>query len=265
MDLSRLGFATAALPAGVPARRCPVNAMGLLPACRVAWEQGAHLAALWASDERDRERGYTLNVVVQDGDGLVMFEHTLPTESTRPTPTSRSCSPPRTGCSGRRSISSASRRKPMTSGPGSGRRAGPSTAIRSVATSRRSSKWQAGQEEYAFVRVEGDGVHEIPVGPVHAGIIEPGHFRFQIVGEKVLRLEERLGYVHKGIEKQLAFGLLDLALQARRLLLEARDLGGDVDLDVEHQAGVAHDLDGGVGVGQRVHDLASARRARNFR
>jgi Ni,Fe-hydrogenase III large subunit/Ni,Fe-hydrogenase III component G len=59
-----------------------------------------------------------------------------------------------------------------------------------------------GAGDYAFVRVEGDGVHEIPVGPVHAGIIEPGHFRFSIVGEKVLRLEERLGYVHKGIERR---------------------------------------------------------------
>ena len=39
-------------------------------------------------------------------------------------------------------------------------------------------------------------------GPVHAGIIEPGHFRFSVVGEKVLRLEERLGYVHKGIERR---------------------------------------------------------------
>ena len=65
-----------------------------------------------------------------------------------------------------------------------------------------SPKWEPGQEDYPFVRVAGDGVHEIPVGPVHAGIIEPGHFRFQIVGEKVLRLEERLGYVHKGIEKR---------------------------------------------------------------
>jgi Ni,Fe-hydrogenase III large subunit len=56
--------------------------------------------------------------------------------------------------------------------------------------------------DYDFVAVEGDGVHEIPVGPVHAGIIEPGHFRFSVVGEKVLRLEERLGYVHKGIERR---------------------------------------------------------------
>jgi len=57
-------------------------------------------------------------------------------------------------------------------------------------------------DDYAFVPVQGDGVHEIPVGPVHAGIIEPGHFRFSVVGEKVLRLEERLGYVHKGIERR---------------------------------------------------------------
>ena len=56
--------------------------------------------------------------------------------------------------------------------------------------------------DYPFVRVEGDGVHEIAVGPVHAGIIEPGHFRFSVVGEKVLRLEERLGYTHKGIERR---------------------------------------------------------------
>jgi Ni,Fe-hydrogenase III large subunit/Ni,Fe-hydrogenase III component G len=55
--------------------------------------------------------------------------------------------------------------------------------------------------DYRFTSVEGEGVHEIPVGPVHAGIIEPGHFRFSVVGEKVLRLEERLGYKHKGIEK----------------------------------------------------------------
>lgn len=57
--------------------------------------------------------------------------------------------------------------------------------------------------DYPFVTVTGDGVHEIAVGPVHAGIIEPGHFRFSVVGEKVLRLEERLGYTHKGVERLL--------------------------------------------------------------
>jgi Ni,Fe-hydrogenase III large subunit len=62
--------------------------------------------------------------------------------------------------------------------------------------------WLKGGSEYDFVRVEGEGVHEIAVGPVHAGTIEPGHFRFSVVGEKVLRLEEHLGYVHKGIERR---------------------------------------------------------------
>ena len=64
------------------------------------------------------------------------------------------------------------------------------------------TQFAAVSEPYRFVQVEGDGVHEIPVGPVHAGTIEPGHFRFSVVGEKVLRLEERLGYKHKGIEKR---------------------------------------------------------------
>jgi Ni,Fe-hydrogenase III large subunit len=56
-------------------------------------------------------------------------------------------------------------------------------------------------DNYRFLFAHGSGVYEIPVGPVHAGIIEPGHFRFQAVGEMVLNLEERLGYVHKGVEK----------------------------------------------------------------
>ncbi|MBM3597041.1 MAG: hydrogenase expression protein HypE [Alphaproteobacteria bacterium] len=55
--------------------------------------------------------------------------------------------------------------------------------------------------DYPFLPVDGDGLHQIPVGPVHAGIIEPGHFRFHANGETVVRLEERLGYVHKGVEK----------------------------------------------------------------
>ena len=54
---------------------------------------------------------------------------------------------------------------------------------------------------FPFVTVEGTGVYEIPVGPVHAGLIEPGHFRFSVVGETVLRLKARLWFVHRGLEK----------------------------------------------------------------
>ena len=53
---------------------------------------------------------------------------------------------------------------------------------------------------YAFLSAEGESLHQIAVGPVHAGIIEPGHFRFNVNGEAIVRLETRLGYTHKGIE-----------------------------------------------------------------
>ncbi len=56
-------------------------------------------------------------------------------------------------------------------------------------------------ETYTFQKVEGEGIYEIPVGPVHAGIIEPGHFRFSVAGEEIMLLEPKLGYKHKGIEK----------------------------------------------------------------
>jgi len=65
-----------------------------------------------------------------------------------------------------------------------------------------SKRLTRGSGEYRWIRAEGEGVYEIPVGPVHAGIIEPGHFRFQAMGEDVLNLEAKLGYVHKGIEKR---------------------------------------------------------------
>jgi len=62
----------------------------------------------------------------------------------------------------------------------------------------------AGGSAYEFLPTEGESLHQIPVGPVHAGIIEPGHFRFTASGETVVRLEQRLGYAHKGIESLMA-------------------------------------------------------------
>ncbi|MBN2654928.1 MAG: NADH-quinone oxidoreductase subunit C [Nitrospirae bacterium] len=73
-------------------------------------------------------------------------------------------------------------------------------------------QWSEGmvvKEPYKFMRVEGEGIFEIPVGPVHAGIIEPGHFRFSAIGETIFYLDSRFFYTHKGIEKQfekLSFG-----------------------------------------------------------
>jgi len=73
---------------------------------------------------------------------------------------------------------------------------------------------------FLFLPVEGENLHQIPVGPVHAGIIEPGHFRFTANGETVVRLEQRLGYVHKGIE-----GLMSGATLERGAKLAARTSG----------------------------------------
>ncbi len=73
---------------------------------------------------------------------------------------------------------------------------------------------------YRFLPVEGEGLHQIPVGPVHAGTIEPGHFRFTAAGETVVRLEARLGYAHKGI-----IGLLRDAELPRAARLAARVSG----------------------------------------
>ncbi len=64
---------------------------------------------------------------------------------------------------------------------------------------------------YQFLPSEGESLHQIAVGPVHAGIIEPGHFRFTVNGETVVRLEERLGYVHKGIESLMAGASIETA------------------------------------------------------
>ncbi|MCG6206825.1 hydrogenase expression protein HypE [Rhodopseudomonas sp. HC1] len=66
---------------------------------------------------------------------------------------------------------------------------------------------------YRFLPVEGAGTHQVAVGPVHAGIIEPGHFRFTVSGETVVRLEQRLGYVHKGIDGLIAGADLPRAAQ----------------------------------------------------
>jgi Ni,Fe-hydrogenase III large subunit len=75
-----------------------------------------------------------------------------------------------------------------------------------------------------FFRVEGDEVHEVAVGPVHAGVIEPGHFRFQCHGEEVLHLEISLGYQHRGVERALVGG------PDRRTVSYMETLAGDTTI-----------------------------------
>ncbi|MFG1289555.1 hydrogenase large subunit [Xanthobacter versatilis] len=104
-------------------------------------------------------------------------------------------------------------------------------------------------DAYLFLAAEGEGLHQIPVGPVHAGIIEPGHFRFSCYGETVVRLEARLGYVHKGIERLMAGA--DVAQAAR---LAGRQSG---DSTVAYALAFCRAVEAarGVGVPARAHAL----------
>jgi Ni,Fe-hydrogenase III large subunit/Ni,Fe-hydrogenase III component G len=93
---------------------------------------------------------------------------------------------------------------------------------------------------YAFLPVEGESLHQIPVGPVHAGIIEPGHFRFTAGGETVVRLEARLGYVHKGIESLMTGATIERAAQ-----LAARTSG---DSTVAYGIAFAHAVEAALNI-----------------
>ncbi|MCV7092920.1 MULTISPECIES: hydrogenase large subunit [Mycobacterium] len=104
---------------------------------------------------------------------------------------------------------------------------------------------------FPFVTVEGPGVYEIPVGPVHAGLIEPGHFRFSVAGESVLRLKARLWFVHRGLER----------------LFQGRPAGGAVELaervsgDTSVGHALAHSLAVEDGLGIELPDEAHRLRA----
>ncbi len=93
---------------------------------------------------------------------------------------------------------------------------------------------------YEFLPAEGESLHQIPVGPVHAGIIEPGHFRFTASGETVVRLEQRLGYVHKGIDSLMAGATLERAAR-----LAARTSG---DSTVAYGIAFAHAVEAAANV-----------------
>ena len=104
-------------------------------------------------------------------------------------------------------------------------------------------------DPYPFLKAEGSGLHQIPVGPVHAGIIEPGHFRFHAGGEAVVRLEERLGYVHKGVDSLMRGASLE-----RAAVLAARVSG---DSTVAYGVAFARAVEAALGIEPpaRAHSL----------
>jgi len=211
------GIQLTPLAGAVPAWRATVDARLWRAGSESVAHAGGRLAALWAGDERDAAGGFSVRALLVTFEGLVCLELALP---------ERSPEYPDLG-----DVYPSAARMQRAAFDLVGVRA---VTLQGVAPDARGwlrhGAWRdgdfplrrdiplgaalaPGNGRYAFVQVAGDGVHEVPVGPVHAGIIEPGHFRFSIVGERVLRLEERLGYKHKGIEKR--FESLSLQEAAR--------------------------------------------------
>ena len=189
------------LPGAVPVWRgqC-VDAQEWRAACRQARHKGGRLVALWGSDNSDRSEGYAVHAALTVQGGLLVATLRLAGEAFPDIsdifPAANRMQRAIHDLLGLRAEGALDQRKWLRHG------AWPETEFPLRKSFDGGQRHHASADDYPFVRVEGEGVHEIPVGPVHAGTIEPGHFRFSAIGEGVLRLEERLGYTHKGIEKR---------------------------------------------------------------
>jgi Ni,Fe-hydrogenase III large subunit/Ni,Fe-hydrogenase III component G len=220
------------LPNAMPVWHGRVDARQWRMACQQVRDKGGKLVALWASDNSDRGEAFSVHAALTVQSGLLVITLPLDGESFPDVsdilPGSIRMQRAVYDLFGVHAGNAADQRKWLrhAAWPADVFPLRKDTSFQFPVSSfqlyskpgaqlaTRNSQLETGQaDDYPFVRVEGEGVHEIPVGPVHAGTIEPGHFRFSIVGEGVLRLEERLGYKHKGIEKR--FESMTLAEGAR--------------------------------------------------
>jgi len=204
------------LPGALPAWHA--STQDLRAIAEKARTQKARFVALWASDERGRGAGFALHVAFGLRAGLLWLSVPLEREHPRYPgiadlfPAASRMQRAAYDLVGVHAQGGADHRKWLRHG------AWPAGQFPLRKDFEATSSFETAPDHYPFVRVEGEGVHEIPVGPVHAGTIEPGHFRFSIVGETILKLEERLGYTHKGIEKRFeALGAAEGALLAGRV------------------------------------------------
>ena len=186
----------------MPAFHAALEAGELRGLCKQARTRQARLVALWGSDETVRGGGYALHLALAFPAGLLWLSVALARE--QPSyPGIADIYP----CAGRMQRAAHDLVGMLPQGDSDQRKwlrhgAWPGGVFPLRKEFDVAGRCAPADDHYPFVKVEGEGVHEIPVGPVHAGTIEPGHFRFSIVGEKILRLEQRLGYKHKGIEKR---------------------------------------------------------------
>jgi Ni,Fe-hydrogenase III large subunit/Ni,Fe-hydrogenase III component G len=162
---------------------------------------GASLLTMWGTDDRDRDGRFRIHAAYLLPEEVVIVEHPLPDGSVRYP--SLAAQYPIAGRLQRAVADLLGMNADGGDQRGWLRHGGwPETFFPLRRDSVPAERFPVQSVRYPFVSVTGDGVHEIPVGPVHAGTIEPGNFRFSVVGEKVLRLEERLGYTHKGVARR---------------------------------------------------------------
>ena len=187
------------VPGALAAWQVQVDDAGWRLLCGQVRQRGGRLLALWASDRRPGGSGFAMHAALVIRSGLVCL--TLPLQNDAYAsiadifPVANRMQRAVADLMGLKAVGQRDTR------PWLRHAAWPADRfpLRSDVDANRA--YEPASDEYSYVSVEGDGVHEVAVGPVHAGTIEPGHFRFSIVGERVLRLEERLGYTHKGVEK----------------------------------------------------------------
>jgi Ni,Fe-hydrogenase III large subunit/Ni,Fe-hydrogenase III component G len=190
------------IPGALAAFHGSVEPHALRGLCETARAHKGRLVALWGSDETTRAGGYAVHLALAFASGLTWIS--VPLARERPAyPGIADLFP----AAGRMQRATLDLLGLVAEGEGDTRKwlrhgAWPGDVFPLRKDFDAAKRFPPEEDRYPFLRVEGEGVHEIPVGPVHAGTIEPGHFRFSIVGENVLKLEERLGYKHKGIEKR---------------------------------------------------------------
>lgn len=189
------------LPSNMPSSRLRVDSEQWLQAAEVLRESSARFLTLWGADDRDRDGHFRIYAAYLLPESVMVVEHAIADTAT-PTYPSLATSFPSVLRMQRAVHDLLGITAEEQDTRGWLRHGGwPATLFPLRRDVDGSQQYPNISEPYPFVGVEGEGVHEIAVGPVHAGTIEPGHFRLSVVGEKVLRLEERLGYTHKGVAK----------------------------------------------------------------
>ncbi|MBI5232834.1 MAG: NADH-quinone oxidoreductase subunit C [Deltaproteobacteria bacterium] len=201
MLLSRLGSVEAIdVQRGAKAYKVPLGLF--VKAAKVFKEEGLRLAAEWATDETPFAKGYAVYAAYECADGYIIIKTDVPLDA--PSFPTLSRKYPQALRFERRihSLMGIVPEGHPDPRPWIKHEDWPLDTYPLRKSFDPKKPMERVKGEYRFIMTEGEGVYEIPVGPVHAGIIEPGHFRFSAAGEDVISLEEKLGYVHKGIEKR---------------------------------------------------------------